>query len=56
MLGQELSDPNGIAGTAGSYEGYVTVHQSATEGETPHESARRTADYLQPLLKIDGAC
>ncbi len=32
------------------YQGYVTVHQSATEGETPAESAQRTADYLRKLM------
>lgn len=29
------------------YQGFVTVHQSATEGETPAESAQRTADYCR---------
>lgn len=31
------------------YDGIVTVHQSATEGETPAESAQRTADYLRGI-------
>jgi len=31
------------------YQGYVTVHQSATEGETPAQSAQRTADYLRAV-------
>lgn len=33
------------------YQGFVTVHQSATEGELPAESAQRTADYLQAVLR-----
>lgn len=31
------------------YDGFVTVHQSATEGETPAQSALRTAEYLRQL-------
>ena len=31
------------------YQGFVTIHQSATEGETPAESAQRTADYLRTM-------
>ncbi|HUP80410.1 MAG TPA: sugar phosphate isomerase/epimerase [Pirellula sp.] len=31
------------------YEGYITVHQSTTDGETPAQSAQRTADYLRAL-------
>ena len=32
------------------YNGTVTVHQSAQPGETPEESASRTADYLRTLI------
>lgn len=32
------------------YQDFVTVHQSATEGESPAESAQRTADYLRTML------
>jgi len=32
------------------YQGFVTVHQSATEGETPAESAQKTADYLRAVV------
>ncbi len=32
------------------YQGFVTVHQSATAGETPAESAQRTADYLRKIM------
>ena len=32
------------------YDGTVTVHQSAQSGETPEESASRTADYLRTLI------
>lgn len=32
------------------YDGTVTVHQSAQPGETPEESASRTADYLRTLI------
>ena len=32
------------------YDGTVTVHQSATDGETPIESATRTAEYLRSLM------
>lgn len=32
------------------YNGTVTVHQSAQPGETPEESASRTADYLRTLV------
>ena len=32
------------------YDGTVTVHQSAQPGETPEESASRTADYLRTLV------
>jgi sugar phosphate isomerase/epimerase len=31
------------------YDGFVTVHQSATEGETPIETASRTSQYLRAL-------
>ncbi len=31
------------------YQGWLTVHQSATEGETPAESASKTADYLRSI-------
>ncbi|MBX3423427.1 MAG: sugar phosphate isomerase/epimerase [Pirellulaceae bacterium] len=34
------------------YSGYVTVHQSAVEGETPSQSAAQTADYLRTLAKF----
>ena len=32
------------------YDGPVTVHQSAQSGETPEESAKRTADFLRGLI------
>ena len=32
------------------YQGCVTVHQSATEGETAGQSAQRTADYLRTIM------
>lgn len=32
------------------YRGFITVHQSATEGETPAQSAQRTADYLRRIM------
>lgn len=32
------------------YDGTVTVHQSATDGETPTESATHTANYLRTLI------
>jgi sugar phosphate isomerase/epimerase len=32
------------------YQGFVTVHQSATADETPAQSAQRTADFLRELL------
>lgn len=35
------------------YQGFVTVHQSATEGETPAESAQRTADYLRSMFSVN---
>ncbi len=34
------------------YTGYVTVHQSATESETPAQSAQKTADYLRKIIPI----
>lgn len=33
------------------YDGYVTVHQSAGEGEDPLESTSATADYLRSLIR-----
>ena len=32
------------------YDGTITVHQSAQPGETPEESAGRTADFLKTLI------
>jgi sugar phosphate isomerase/epimerase len=32
------------------YHGYVTVHQSATQGETPTETAERSLEYLQSIV------
>jgi sugar phosphate isomerase/epimerase len=32
------------------YQGYVTVHQSATQGQSPAQSASLTAEYLRCLL------
>ena len=33
-----------------NYDGFVTVHQSASEGQTPAESATKTADFLRTQI------
>ena len=35
------------------YQGFVTVHQSAVEGESPAQSAERTARYLRQLAEFE---
>jgi sugar phosphate isomerase/epimerase len=36
------------------YDGYVTVHQASTGGETPEETIRNSARYLKSLISFDG--